>query len=651
MKRFPIRTMLAILSACLLLLTGCTTNEPGETEPPSESVTSHDTQPAPDTAESAEGEPATQPETLPETAPPISGPQDIPEPEDKTHMIYEGYSKYTIVIGADCAEAEQYAAEELQKYLAAMTGVTLPIKRDSELEATTHEIVIGQTARGESGNFSGDDAYRYHMADRTLYIAGGSPRGTLYGVYGFLESLGCRFFTSDTEVVPSVSTITLDAGTDHTAEPAFVYRDLFWSNVYDEDISAKLGLNGALMSGPYGRELSDKVGGGISYAGPHFVHTFAFMITKETHFATHPEYFSEINGVRTAEPLYSQLCMTNDEVLELVIRHVKGWLRSNPEAKIVSVSQNDSFVIESYCTCEKCRAIIAEEGSPAGPLLRFVNAVADAIKDEFPDVYVDTLAYQYSLTPPKITKARDNVVVRFCTGACLGHPISACDRNAGIKASVLGWKEVCPRLYIWDYTTNFAHYLCPTPNFASLQGNAQFFHENDVIGVFEQGIYNEDGKNGEFGELRSYLLAKLLWDPYADVDKLTSEFMDAYYGAGAPYIKEYIDYLQSIFRDQHLQINLSPTAYAPYLDAETTTRLDEAWATAKEAVGDDPILLEHIERSELQYRYIKLQNRLGEFATEDRKSFRKLELSFQRDCVRLGVTKLNEGANVPGVGA
>ncbi len=570
-------------------------------------------------------------------------------PEGSTLMINQGTSDYAIIVGENCAEAELHAANELQAYLAAISGVTLPIHRDNEAAASAHEIIVGVTNRVSAESFDMADAYRIHLDKETLYICGGSPRGTLYGVYGFLESLGCRFFSADTEVVPHLDTVAVAPDTNIASKPAFEYRDLFWANVYDEDISAKLGLNGALMSGEYGRQLSEKVGGGIAYAGPHFVHTFAFIMTKETHFAAHPEYFSEINGVRTAEHLYSQLCMTNDEVLEIVIRHVKGWLRANPEAKIVSVSQNDSYVIESYCTCKNCKAIIDEEGSPAGPLLRFVNKVAEAIEEEFPDVYVDTLAYQYSLTPPKVTKARDNVVVRFCTGACLAHPISECEQNAGIKQMVLDWKEVCPRLYIWDYTTNFAHYLCPTPNLNSLQGNAQFFYENDVIGVFEQGVYNTTGKDGEFGDLRAYLMAKLLWDPYADVETLTREFMNAYYGEAAPYIRDYLDYMHLLYKDNHLRINLDPASFYAYLRRDKVAHFDAQWAAAKEAVKDDAKLLEHVERAELQYRYVKMKTNRGEFATTNMREWKKLERKFNQDCARLGVTRLNEGANVPWV--
>ena len=150
-----------------------------------------------------------------------------------------------------------------------------------------------------------------------------------------------------------------------------------------------------------------------------------------------------------------------------------------------------------------------EERSKSGTLIRFVNKIAEAIKDEFPDVYVDTLAYQYSIEPPRVTKPLDNVIVRVCTGGCSAHPIGNCPNNSGIKGCIERWAKISNRIYIWDYTTNFAQYLCPFPNLDTLQPNMQFFFENNVKGVFEQGNYQE-GLNGEFGELRSYILAKLL---------------------------------------------------------------------------------------------------------------------------------------------
>ncbi len=573
---------------------------------------------------------------------------EIPTPTDKTYLVYERKTAHMIIIGEQCSEAELTAAQELQKYLAEITGATLPIGRDHETAPSPNEIVIGETNRATAEAFEKDDAFRIHFEGRRLHICGGSPRGTLYGVYHFLETLGCRFYTSDTEIVPKQETLAVDLTTDILESPAFDYRDLYWSTTFDETISAKLKINGALVGGGYGRVLSDTVGGGITYAGPYFVHTFKYIIPADKYFDTHPEYFSEIDGKRTGEDLYSQICMTNEEVLQITIDTVKEWLRQDPNPKLVSLSQNDSGVINSYCTCEKCRAIIEEEGSPAGPLLRFVNAVAEAIAEEFPDVYVDTLAYQYSLTPPKITKARENVVIRYCTGGCSSHPISECAQNAGIKANILAWKEVCPRLYIWDYTTSFTSYLCPFPNLNTLAANAQFFYENNVVGVFSQGNYNE-GLNGEFGDLRAYLLAKLLWDPYADVEALTAEFLAAYYGDAAPYIQEYLDFVHLLMKNIHFNLVLTPETFYGLFREDMIAHFDKQWAAAKEAVKDDAKMLEHVERAELQYRFLKLSNKRGEFATDDSREFQKAEKKFYADCKRLGVIRMNEGANIPAV--
>ena len=146
------------------------------------------------------------------------------------------------------------------------------------------------------------------------------------------------------------------------------------------------------------------------------MHTFDLLLPPEKYFAEHPEYYALIDGKRTAKHLYSQPCLSNPDVLRIMIEGIRSWLRDNPEARLVSVSQNDSFVIGSYCTCPACRAVNEEEGAPSGSLIRFVNAVAEALEPEFPEVTFDTLAYQYSTQPPKLTHPRHNVAIRMCTG-------------------------------------------------------------------------------------------------------------------------------------------------------------------------------------------------------------------------------------------
>ena len=503
------------------------------------------------------------------------------------------------------------------------------------------------------------DGLRITVQNGTVSLCGGNGRGVLYAVYRLLEHLGCRFYAEDTEVIPALTpaeaAAALPDGLEITESSPFEFRDLYWISTYRPDFAVKLRINaGKAGTKAHKREIPPEWGDCIGYAGPHFVHTFAMLVPPDEYFETHPEYFSMINGERTAKHLYSQLCLSNPDVLAISVERVKAWLRENPRAKIVSVSQNDSFVIGSYCTCPTCAAVDAEEGSPAGSLIRFVNAVAEAIEPEFPDVAVDTLAYQYSTTPPKITKPRHNVMVRMCTGGCSSHTIEDCPRNGHTKSWIEGWEKICDRLYIWDYTTDFAQYLIPFPNLTTLQDNAKYFAGHSVKGVFEQGNY-QDGKSGEFGELRAYMLARSLWNPDETPD--TAAFMEAYYGGGAPYVQKYLDYVHEKVKDTHFNLVIAASAlWNPLIPDEDIPMLDALWANAYKAALESgttangngipaELAAAHVERSGLCHRWFKLDGKRGEFA--DEAAFESLMQTFYADCKRLGVERLSEGANVP----
>lgn len=82
----------------------------------------------------------------------------------------------------------------------------------------------------------------------------------------------------------------------------------------------------------------------------------------------------------------------------------------------------------SHANARNAAALTKEEGSHAGTLLRFVNACADAIAEEYPDIIIDTLAYHYTRQAPKITRPAPNVTVRLCTiEGCFSHPLEACE--------------------------------------------------------------------------------------------------------------------------------------------------------------------------------------------------------------------------------
>src|SRR5438094_463681 len=127
----------------------------------------------------------------------------------------KGKSRHCIVVAADAIPSERYAAEELQRCLERLSGVKLPIVTDAEA-MSSHEILLGDNAHLRKLRTKVDfaklatEGFTLRTFRDHLIIAGGKPRGTLYGVYGLLEEkLGVRWFTPELEVVPKMGGVKL----------------------------------------------------------------------------------------------------------------------------------------------------------------------------------------------------------------------------------------------------------------------------------------------------------------------------------------------------------------------------------------------------------------------------------------------------------
>lgn len=449
---------------------------------------------------------------------------------------------YTIVRSAQASESEVYAAEELRDFLAKVTGVTLPIGTDAQ-KLPKKAIVVG-TAVGKSrlDDRLGEDGFRLKVEDERLFVCGSKRRGALYGVYEILEKYaGCRWYASWHSVIPTKARVCVPDRLDDTQVPAFAMREPFWydMNVH-RDFSARLRVNGynhcSRVPEKFGGD-SFRFGGGLGSC-----HTFNTLMPPDEFFDTHPEYFSLENGKRLKNP--SQLCLTNPDVLRIVTERVLERIRKDPGAKFYGVSQNDWH---HYCQCPACKAIDDEEESHAGTMIRFVNAVAEAVEKEFPGVIIETLAYQYTRKPPKKTKLRRNVVPCLCTIECdFARPIdvSQFKENISFRRDIEGWKKQTEQLYVWDYTTDFPNYPMPFANVLALQGNLKFFRDNNVKEIFEQGDYQ--GQHGDFAELKSWLMAKWMWNPELPAEPLLQDFFNGYYGKGAPFVRAYFDELHEL---------------------------------------------------------------------------------------------------------
>ena len=568
-----------------------------------------------DLPQETETEAATEEETE-ETVP------DTGYPVDLFQIGGVDFSQFTLRVQPDAAEGITNVVQSLVQYAEQATGHKLV---QSEGETGAHEIVVGMTdgepesvkaARAQIKN----DGYAIVEEGGSLYITGNCTSGTVYGVNTFMENyLGVRFYATDYTCVRDNPIVRIPAGYQEVYSPAFIARDSFWYSLeHDQVLSIQLKDNSGYVA---------DMEGGISYAGS-FVHTLA-ALTGESH----------VVG--------KQPCLTDEAVYRKVLSNVKMWLRSHPNAKIVSVSQNDSAAEHLGCQCINCRAIDEREGTPMGSLLTFVNRIANDIKDEFPDVYVDTLAYRYTRQAPKTIKPADNVIIRLCSiECCFSHPLEDenCEQNVAFKKDIEEWSAICKNLYIWDYTTNFMFYLAPFPNLGVLRQNVKFYKDHNVIGMFEQGNYQSI--SGEFGELRAYLLAKLLWNPDMTEEEYyrhMDEFLQDYYGAGWENIRTYIDKITEASAQNHAGIydNMRNMMLRHMSNDESTTFSRDMlalWQTALE-MAETPEQKAHVEKSSIQAYY--LAHTKGN-AMERKEYLNKLyEL-----CERYGITHYRESTPI-----
>lgn len=577
-------------------------------------------------------------------------------------LVNNGESDYVIIKGVACSPSETTAAAELQSYITQISGKTLELKTDAA-QTTAHEIIVGKTNREGESTFTvdraalGDEGFMVKVVGEKLVIAGGELRGTLYGVYNFLEQdLGCRWFTPSVSVIPNNPTIQIDAMLDYSQKPVFEYRYQDWNCTLNADWRVKQKMN----------EGADAV----AYGGTHFYangcHSMGSLL-PETYFEEHPEYFSyrEDKDAWTTD----QRCLTNPDVLAIVTQNVRTALLASPRARIVSITQNDNG---GYCQCEHCKASDAMYGGPSGTNIWFVNQVAAALEDEFPNAQFDTFAYQYTRTPPQNIVPRDNVLVRLCSiECCFSHPLEECGimrirsesrldkfpfieldslraRTADVESAfandMKGWGDICKNLYVWDYTTNFMMYLSIFANSQVLSPNMQFFAANNVKGVFEEG--NAASVSGEFGELRAYILAKLLWDPTADVEYLMDDFLKGYYGEdSAQYIKDYIDIITNKTLNTSHHIHIFQWQYEGLIfTGKERKQIDALWDAAEKHAGNDQQLAD-IQRSRLSFRTYKADLFVDEFFPLNINRLKENERLYN-DIIDSGITDLSLGGPI-----
>jgi len=564
-------------------------------------------------------------------------------------LISDGnVAKAAIAISRNATEPMRVGASEIQKHIEMMSGAKLPIIEVSNVlnpiipvEYNGMIVISNQETDPKTGQ-----PVSFHSEEYTIRTVEGKPfqirisgdnkRGAIYGCFTFLEDvLGCRWYTPTITKVPKRKIVSVK-NLWIRQRPSFEYREPFFFENFDKMWAVHNKTNGNTQ------RLDDSVGGKVSYG--RFVHTFSELV-PQSYFAEHPEYFSMVNGKRM--PGYAQLCLTNPDVLRIAIGTVRGWLQNDTKSVIFSVSQNDTGYA---CECDKCSAVVKEEGAQSGPILRFVNAIADNIAKDYPNVLIDTLAYSYSEAPPKLVKPRPNVRIRMCPiSNCVGHPMNKCERDVKPFANLKAWSKITNQLYIWHYSTDFGNYLMPLPSLDDMETSVPLYKKYGAVGLFYQGSYQSNG--GALAELKSYLLSKLMWDYKRNPKPIIKDYLQGVYGKAAPVMGEWVDLLHSeVRKNPHTHAFIYDSTKNGYLTDAVMAKSYVLLDKAAKIVADDPVASTEVQKARMWMQYVSLANNNSKYSIvgDEYKAVgdqvdRELKSSFVSSLNKFGVTLLSEG--------
>lgn len=508
---------------------------------------------------------------------------DTPAPAEEvtkftdTVMAKNGETDYKIVVPAAASDCVLYAASELNRYFTRSTGAQMEIVVDNgaALDENAKYVSLGDTTMAGGLTVTKAevnlDGYKIARRGNTILIKAYEDRGVMYGVYEFLHrGFGYECYAVD-EIALDVKPTAYLPDLDFTDAPSFEGRFLDGPLDYNQELQAKLRMKDMWLSSRYGGSATDE------WMGMHcesFLHIVDYA-DYEAYYAEHYpdvakedyryEWFSNASGLRL------QWCLTNSVLLDVATENLKKIITEHPEGIYVNIAEEDMGVM---CNCERtgesffglsCKDSRTKYGV-SGTLIRFVNELIKRIEpwreQNYPDrdlKYV-TFVYHQSINAPvkelkengKYVPIDETVVpheklyVRYAPiQRCYYHNLldKTCSINKRYAENYEKWTDLTDRLMTWEYRTNYSAYYQFFDNFGTMQDETIRYYEDGVVNMMLQ--YTTGSSLASMSDLNVYLNSKILWNVYADQEKLIDDFMNAFYKTGAPYVKEYLNLMRS----------------------------------------------------------------------------------------------------------
>lgn len=480
-------------------------------------------------------------------------------------------SAFEIRVPETASPSEQFAAEELQAYFKKMSGAEIPIARGGAVKGRK-AILVGRHASSRPlwENLDNPDRHIIDVSPEVIRIVGGfkppvtNSRGTefvfdwgvLYGVYQLLEDQGIRWFRPepDGEHVPKAKDLRVTNGRKDY-EPAFALRwgaSLYASKFLKTATKEESHLAGlwALRNRANPTGLTDpKYGGHLNIGGGGHVYS---SLVPPALFATHPDFFPLIDGVRKAK---GQICQGNPAVQRLFADKIISEGKQNPQLFMTSIDPNDGG---GWCECELCRAmddprVVSGRGgglSMSSRVTAFNNIVARIVAEQCPNLLLYCLAYsQYMEAPTRVARLEPNLVIGLAPFAGAFSDYSRALRdpestpNKRFLASMEGYQKLGAKMYAREYLSHYA-WPGPLPLLRTMQDRFQEYKKAGFIGVYSES-HPCWGPQG----LILYMYFRLLNDPDLDMKSELTNYCRDFYGPAAIPMLKYHEALERVAKD------------------------------------------------------------------------------------------------------
>jgi hypothetical protein len=466
-----------------------------------------------------------------------------------------------------------FAARELADYLGRLSGAQFMVADKPVPGYRT--ILVGtpyKPAKFEELSIKVKDA-------NTLEITGDGPRGTLYGVYDFIESFGVVFCAPEYEYVPTTNLLAVAGDYARVDAPVMEWRSA-WGDLNN---NGRFAMKHRIHPSPGSdiwKDFGPRLPFNISQGLPG-----GWFPWKAKFWEAHPDWYS-YNRTKK-ERYYGWVCPSSEGMYEELFKEVEAWIQKNP-GRQVSLGVSDGA---RMCECDKCQELERKYPELNGShnayiqMIEVVNRVARHFARKYPDVVFNFLCYGDLMPTNPDYKLEPNVGAGEAE-LWRNHCLSA-DNNERSERSLGQLTRITPNaVYVWDYLANFSNYMIPFPNHSILGQTLRFYDRLGVKGVDSQTAF---GIISDMSTLNFHLFGKLHWNPYLDERAITEKYVNATYGAGARWVMEYLDILE------HARLRQRFTwygCYVPttdhYLTGDDSVKIQRAFDAADNALRRDP---------------------------------------------------------------